>query len=70
MKTDKNTWKGFFFFLLRLISVAIVICGMYYAYDAYRSYKYDITAEDYLEGVDNLYNGLLDILQDSKKRFQ
>lgn len=37
MKTDKNTWKGFFFFLLRLISVALVVIGLFLAYQRYQS---------------------------------
>ena len=29
MKTDKNSWKGFFFFLLRLISIIVAVVGLF-----------------------------------------
>lgn len=56
MKSDKNTLKGFIFFLLRLISVALVVVSLYLAYDWYRSYKVDIATEALFEMLDN--NGL------------
>lgn len=54
MKTDKNTWKGFFFFLLRLISVVAVIVGLFFAYQRYKSdvlrHNLDVFY-DYFEGL-------------------
>ena len=39
MATDKNTWKGFFFFLLRLLATAVVAVGLFFAYEYYKAYK-------------------------------
>lgn len=54
MKTDKNTWKGFFFFLLRLISVVAVVVGLFLAYQKYQS-------EVLRDNLDSLYDYFEDI---------
>ena len=52
MKTDKNSWKGFFFFVLRLLTVAAVVVGLFFAYQSYRSrvLRYNLdSVYDYVE---------------------
>lgn len=53
MKTDKNTWKGFFFFLLRLFAIVAVIVCLFFAYEYYRALK-----------VDSTLNAVYDVLKD------
>lgn len=54
MKTDKNTWKGFFFFALRLLLVVLVVIGLFFGYQYYKSYVLRSNVEyvyDYLEDL-------------------
>lgn len=69
MKTDKNTWKGFLFFFLRLISVALVVVGLFFAYQHYQSKvaqsNYDLVI-NYLDSVGVL--DYVDTLNDLLKK--
>lgn len=67
MNTNDNTFKGFLFFLLRLISVALVVVILYLAYDLYNDYKTDKAIEYLGSNVDLVYNDILNALQRSLK---
>lgn len=67
MNTNDNTFKGFLFFLLRLISVALVVAFLYLAYDLYNDYKTEKVIESLGTDVEFVVNEVLDAFQRSLK---
>lgn len=62
MKTDKNTWKGLFFFFLRLISVCVAVVVLYLAYDVYTQKKVDKALESVAEDSVQLFEDIVNQL--------
>lgn len=64
MKTDKNTWKGYFFFFLRLISICLAVIVMYLAYDMYNAKKYEKALESAPKEAVQLLQGIFNEIFD------